>query len=110
MKKHVLAGALLAVACLLIAVPASAHRFDRSSYHPMRVVAYVLHPVGIAAEYVIARPIHYVVSQPDLDIIFGHQAYLNDEGTYFEWLHGDYEPSIKVEKREREQANRGMVR
>lgn len=99
-----------AAAILATATPAMAHRFDRQTYHPMRIVAYVVHPIGIAAEYLIARPIHYVVSQPDLDIVFGHQPMIMDDGTYFEWVHGDFRPSIKEERRERARADRALAR
>ena len=109
MKKNALVAALAIAAAAMLAVPAAAHRQDRTHDHPMRLVAYALHPIGVAAEFVIIRPVHWVVSQPNLDVVFGHKAYLSDEGTYFEWLHGDHSPSIKVEQRNRETANRGMV-
>lgn len=97
--KQKLAVAVLALALVAVAIPASANRYRRGqSDNPMRLVAYVLHPVGLALEYGIMRPIHWVVSQPDLDIVFGHQARPDDEGTYFEWTHGDFTPSIKSER------------
>jgi hypothetical protein len=110
MKKNALVAALAIAAAAMLAVPAAAHRYDRTHDHPLRLVGYALHPVGVAAEFAIIRPIHWIVSQPDLDIIFGHRAYLNDEGTHFEWLHGDRTPSIKIEQRNRQTENRGMVR
>lgn len=88
------------IAIAAMAVPASADRYRRSTNdNPFRIVGYALHPVGLLIEYSIMRPIHWVVSQPDLDIVFGHQPAPQDDGTYFEWVHGDYSPSIAEERR-----------
>ena len=85
---------LFAVALLLPAI-ASAHRYDRTrDFHPLRVVGFGVNAVGIATEYVVTRPIHWVVSQCELDIIFGHKAYVEDRPYFFEWVHGDYSPSV----------------
>ncbi len=110
--KRKLTAALLALAFVaLMAAPASAHRYNRTNDgHPMRLVAYALHPVGIALEYVIMRPVHAFVSGDDVDIWFGHDSNLSDDGTYDEWLHGDYEPSIKVERAKKVKINQGMVK
>lgn len=36
---------------------------DATSYgHPFRLVAFVLHPIGVAIDYVIVRPIYYIAS------------------------------------------------
>jgi len=36
---------------------------DATSYgHPLRLVAFVLHPVGVVLDYVIVRPVYYVAS------------------------------------------------
>lgn len=40
--------------------------------HPLRLVAYVLHPVGYTVEWLFMRPIHALVSQPELCPIFGY--------------------------------------
>lgn len=53
---------LLAVAASLFAAPASAHKYDRDDEHPLRYVAYVFHPIGVAFETVVSRPIHWFVS------------------------------------------------
>ncbi|MCC5876554.1 MAG: hypothetical protein JJU11_10090 [Candidatus Sumerlaeia bacterium] len=95
---------LVAVIAATAFSPALADRYRRNkSDNPFRLISYVVHPVGILLEYSVMRPIHWVVSQPHLDIIFGHQPSLNDEGTYFEWVHGDFSPSIAEEIRMREE-------
>jgi hypothetical protein len=48
-------------------------RYDDSQSHPLRVVAYFVHPVGYALEWMIFRPLHWVVAQPNLEAIFGHE-------------------------------------
>lgn len=46
--------------------------YDDSQSHPLRLAAYALHPVGFALEWLVMRPIHFVVSQPELERVFGH--------------------------------------
>jgi len=85
---------------LAAATVSNADRFRRGqSDNPLRLIGYVAHPIGLAAEYAVMRPIHWVVSQPYLDVVFGHKATVEEDGTYFEFLHGDYSPSIAVERR-----------
>ncbi|GEM_PF-499286 len=83
---------LLAVAFCAFAPQARAHDYRRgtSTDHPLRIVAYIVHPVGMALEYVVMRPIHYVVSQPKLDVLCGHEAGASD--VYFEYVHGNGKP------------------
>lgn len=67
--------ATLAAVVWLVAAPmgASAHdEYDDSQSHPFQLAAYALHPVGYALEWLVFRPIHFVVSQPELEPIFGH--------------------------------------
>ena len=67
-----LAG-LLAIGALLAATPALADEYDDSmAGHPLRIVAYVLHPVGVAIDYLIMRPAHWLVSQEPMKTVFGH--------------------------------------
>jgi len=100
--KRKLGVALAAAAVIVCAIPAFAHRYDRQNDgHPLQIVGWVVHPVGVALEYAIVRPMHRLVSSDDADIWFGHQAKPSDDGTYYEWLHGDYSPSIKKLRDER---------
>lgn len=46
--------------------------YDDSEAHPLRLVAYALHPVGYTLEWLVLRPIHAIVSQPQLEPVFGH--------------------------------------
>ncbi len=72
MKKFFFA-ALLAMGMMALPSVASAHVYDRDdSDHPLRYVAYAVHPVGMAVEYTVLRPIHWLVSRPALAAWFGH--------------------------------------
>jgi hypothetical protein len=66
-------------------VRASAHdAYDDSESHPLRLAAYAISPIGFALEWLMMRPIHFVVSQPKLERVFGHAPH--------ESPFGDYEP------------------
>jgi outer membrane protein OmpA-like peptidoglycan-associated protein len=72
--KHFLAASAIAASLILTAGNAGAHEYDRDdSDHPLRYVAYVLHPVGVAIEYVVLRPIHWFASRPVVHKIVGHE-------------------------------------
>lgn len=65
---------LLACAVVLLAsTGARADEYDpQRAGHPLRIVAYVLHPIGVAVDYLILRPAHWAGSQEPLRTIFGH--------------------------------------
>ena len=46
--------------------------YNDGESHPLRLVAYALHPVGYTVEWLFMRPIHALVSQPELCPIFGY--------------------------------------
>lgn len=69
----VLAAALLALS--LGSAPsarAEEHDPDRGG-HPLRVVAYALHPVGVVLDYVLVRPLHWLASHEPLRTLFGYE-------------------------------------
>jgi len=49
--------------------------YDDSQSHPLRLVAYLVHPVGYALEWLVTRPFHEVVAQPDMEPVFGHTTH-----------------------------------
>ena len=54
--------------------PCLADEYDEDSAgHPLRLIAYVLHPVGVAIDYLIMRPAHWLVSQEPMKTVFGHK-------------------------------------
>ena len=69
-----LAAALTVAAALTIALPALADDYDdQYSGHPLRIVAYVVHPIGVILDYLIFRPIHWVGSHEPFSTLFGHE-------------------------------------
>jgi hypothetical protein len=100
-----LLSSMALVAGLLVLAPgaARADSYQRLSTdgHPLRIMAYIVHPIGIALDYGITRPMHALASQADLDILMGHKAAPGD--VFFEWNHGDGTPGI-AEKMEKQQA------
>lgn len=68
---------LTLVATMGAAAPAlgAVDEYDDSQAHPLRVVAYLVHPVGYALEWVVFRPFHWMVAQDGLDEVFGHRPH-----------------------------------
>ena len=68
------AAAALSVALLAGATPAIADDYesDRAG-HPLRILAYIAHPIGMFFEYLIFRPAHWVGSHEPLKTIVGHE-------------------------------------
>jgi hypothetical protein len=75
----------LGLAALLVggATPARAHdAYDDSESHPLRLIAYAVHPAGWLVEWVAMRPLHFLVSHPQLERISGHVPHESPFGTY----------------------------
>ena len=72
--RRLVLGAALAIA-LAAAAPA-ATRADtpdpERAAHPVRVAAYVLHPIGVLLDYLIVRPAHWVAEREPFRTLFGH--------------------------------------
>ena len=69
-------AAVLALAVLAVASSARADEYDpQRAGHPVRVIAYALHPVGVMLDLLIFRPAHWIGSLPGLDEFFGHERY-----------------------------------
>jgi hypothetical protein len=68
-------AAALALALTLTAGPAFADEYDVDhSGHPLRIAAYVLHPVGVLIDRVILRPAHWLGSHEPVKTLFGHKG------------------------------------
>ena len=75
----------LVVVAGLVAVPATgrAHdAYDDTQSHPLRLAAYAMHPIGYGLEWLVMRPIHFLVSQPSLERVFGHTPHETPFGDY----------------------------
>lgn len=70
--------ALAAVAfCVALATPAAQaddYEHDRAG-HPVRIIAYVLHPVGVVLDYLIFRPAHWLGHREPFQTLFGHEEH-----------------------------------
>lgn len=70
-------GVLALLSCVLMAAapPPKAeghkHRPDESG-HPLRLIAYVVHPVGVIIDTLIFRPANWIVHWEPLATLFGH--------------------------------------
>jgi hypothetical protein len=49
--------------------------YDDSQSHPLRLIAYAVHPIGYLTKWVVVWPIHCLVSQPGLADVFGHHPH-----------------------------------
>ena len=64
-----------AVAAVLLgsASPAAADDYDPlRAGHPLRIIAYALHPIGVAFDYLLFRPAHWLGHKEPVRTIFGH--------------------------------------
>jgi hypothetical protein len=85
MKRLLIAGLVVATLALsggtVRASDSLNDQYDDSIMHPLRLAYYVAHPVGFAAEWLIGRPFHYLISRPYLEDIFGYRP-STEEGSY----------------------------
>jgi hypothetical protein len=55
---------------------AAPDEYDDSQSHPLRIAAYLLHPVGFIVEWTVFRPFHYLVSSSEAtEAFFGHRPH-----------------------------------
>jgi len=68
-----LAAAALASSLLLAATPAlGGHDHDpKDSGHPLRIAAYIVHPVGVIIDTLIFRPANWIVHFEPFRTLFG---------------------------------------
>lgn len=79
-RTHLLAAAALAAAVLAAPRPAAADEYDpKRAGHPLRIIAYCLHPIGVVFDYALFRPAHWLGHQQPLRTLFGHTGERYDE-------------------------------
>ena len=65
---------IAAVALLMSASPVMADEYNEAEAgHPLRIVAYVVHPIGVILDYLILRPAHFIVSYEPMKTLVGHE-------------------------------------
>ena len=69
-----LLAAVAALAMLAVASPAAAEDYDETyTGHPLRIVGYVLHPVGVILDTLIFRPFHWIGSHEPFKTLVGQK-------------------------------------
>ncbi len=70
---RLLRAGVLALAVLALAAPSgAADDYDsKQAGHPVRIAAYVLHPVGVILDTLIFRPAYWLGSHEPLRTLFG---------------------------------------
>ena len=69
-----LLATLLFATSATTAPPAAADGYDpEMAGHPLRIIAYVLHPVGVVIDYLLMRPAHWLISQEPIQTLVGHK-------------------------------------
>ncbi len=71
-RKRLLAGSL-GLLLLFAALPAAANEYEKErAGHSLRIVAYVVHPIGVILDYAFFRPFHWIGSHEPFKTLFGH--------------------------------------
>ena len=71
--RRAVSAVMLASLLLLAPMSAFANEYDSErAGHPLRVVGYVLHPIGVVIDTLVFRPAHWVISHEPLRAFFGH--------------------------------------
>lgn len=73
MKKLALSLAL-ALTLSVSGVALAGEEYHDSDSHPLKVAAHLVHPVGAGLEWIVFRPLHFIMSRPGLDKVFGHDT------------------------------------
>ncbi len=69
-----LLAAVAALTMLAAASPAAAEEYDETyAGHPLRIVAYVFHPVGVILNTLIFRPLHWIGSYEPFKTLSGQR-------------------------------------
>lgn len=68
-----LAAGLALCAAITVSAPAQADEYDsQQTGHPVRIAAYILHPVGVILDTLIFKPAHWLVHREPFTTLFGH--------------------------------------
>jgi len=60
---------------------AETDQYEDAFSNPLRLAYYLIYPVGFTAEWLVMRPLHYLISRPYLAHLFGYHP-LGEEGAY----------------------------
>lgn len=80
-------------ACLVGGGAPRAHAHDAyndSDSNPLKIAAWAVAPAGFVLEWMVTRPIHFLVSNPSLERVFNHSPSEDPYGEYPAYLPEDY--------------------
>jgi len=76
--RQLLAAVAVVAVLALPAERALAHdAYNDADSHPLKLISYPVAAVGFALEWVFTRPIHFLVSQPQLQPVFNYEPTYN---------------------------------
>jgi hypothetical protein len=81
-------------------IPGSARAHDAYSdaeSNPLKIASYPVAAAGFAIEWIFARPVHFIVSQPSLQRVFNYEPEFNAFDTPQPYLESPSEPRSGVE-------------
>jgi len=84
MKKLILAGLIVTIFLSLASVTNAADYKRGQDDNPVLIASYIVHPIGMAAEYAITRPIHWITKQVNLNKLFGSKNTYEDNSFVWE--------------------------
>jgi len=74
--RHLIAILSLCLGLTALPGPVLADEYDESQSNPLRVFTYLLYPIGVATEWLFARPFHAIVSSTrGVEYVFGHRPH-----------------------------------
>lgn len=82
--KFILVGLLIAVFFVLTSIAGAADYKRGADDNPVLLLSYVVHPIGVAAEYLVTRPIHWITKQVNLNKVFGSKNISEDKSFVWE--------------------------
>ena len=84
MKKLMLAVLIVTIFVGLASVSSAADYKRGFDDNPVLIASYIVHPIGMAAEYAITRPIHWITKQVNLNKLFGTKNTYEDKSFVWE--------------------------
>jgi len=89
-------GAALALLAALPARAGTTQYNPRRAGHPLRMIAYAVHPVGVLLDYAIFRPAWWLGTHEPLRTIFGVQIVVDDSAEVARKTEQEFNESVPL--------------
>lgn len=89
-------AAVLAATAPLSASAGTTQYNPRRAGHPLRIIAYAVHPFGVLLDYAIFRPAWWVGTHEPLRTIFGVQVVVDDSAEVARQVQQDFDKSVPL--------------